>query len=170
MGHNRRLVVLGIDPGLKVTGYGLILQAEGRLRALDYGVIKTDERAPRSSRLRQIYEGLSDVLLKNQPDEAAVEDFVTGHVRAAIAIGEARAAALLASAVAGVPVSLYKPLEIKQSVTSYGRGSKEQVQTMVQALLSMSRPPDSTDAADALAIALCHCLRARSSLSEGGRR
>jgi crossover junction endodeoxyribonuclease RuvC len=107
-----------------------------------------------------------------QPDEVAVEDFIVGHVRAAVAVGEARAAAVLAAAQAGLAVSFYKPLEVKQFVTSYGRGSKEQVAMMVQALLGLAEPPQPADAADALAVALCHCLRRSSPIAAaaGGRR
>ena len=100
-----------------------------------------------------------------RPDEVAVEDFILGHVRAAVAVGEARAAAVLAAAQAGLSVAFYKPLEVKQFVTTYGRGSKDQVALMVQALLGLPEPPQPADAADALAVALCHCLRRGSPLA-----
>jgi len=92
----------------------------------------------------------------------AIEDFIIGHTRAAVAIGEARATASLAAGRMGLPVSLYKPSEVKQFVTSYGRGSKEQVGAMVQALIGLREPPSPPDAADALAVALCHVLRRQS--------
>lgn len=153
------LVVLGIDPGLTVTGYGLILADGDHYRALDFGAIAPPAAAPRAERLFRIHEGLCDIMREARPREVAVEDFITGHVRAAVAVGEARAAALLAAAQAGLPVTLYKPLEVKKFVTSYGQGSKEQVSMMVQALLGLPEPPQPADAADALAVALCHCLR-----------
>ncbi|MBI2912666.1 MAG: crossover junction endodeoxyribonuclease RuvC [Chloroflexi bacterium] len=153
------LTVLGIDPGTAVTGYGLVLAQGNDYRALDFGAIAPGDRLPRPQRLQRIFEGLSEIIRAARPDEVAVEDFIVGHVRAAVAVGEARAVALLAAAQAGLPVSLYKPLEVKQFVTSYGRGSKEPVQLMVQALLGLDEPPRPADAADALAVALCHCLR-----------
>lgn len=157
------LTVLGIDPGVSVTGYGLV-RLEGRDQTcLGFGAIKTSDRLSRGERLLEIHRGLLDAVRRYGPHEVAVEDFYAGHVRSAVAVGEARAIALLVAAQAGLPVSLYKPLEVKQFVTSYGQGSKEQVASMVAALLRMDEPPESPDAADALAVALCHCLR-RSSI------
>ena len=158
------ITILGIDPALAVTGYGLLRANGDRYEALDFGAIATPPQAPIAERLLRIHEGLSDIIRDSRPDEVAVEDFIVGHVRAAVAVGEARAAALLAAAQAGLPVALYKPLEVKQFVTSYGRGSKEQVALMVQALLNLDEPPSPPDAADALAVALCHALK-RSAVS-----
>ncbi len=158
------VTILGIDPGLTATGYGLIRTDGVTHQALDFGAVAPPARAPLAERLLRIYEALADVIRDARPDEVAVEDFIVGHVRAAVAVGEARAVALLAAAQAGLPVALYKPLEVKQFVTSYGRGSKEQVQLMVQALLGLDAPPSSPDAADALAVALCHALK-RSAIS-----
>ena len=160
-----RLTVLGIDPGLTVTGYGLVLVDGDRFQAIDHGVVAPPAKAPHAERLLRIYEALADVIRDARPDEVAVEDFILGHVRAAVAVGEARAVALLAAAQAGLPISLYKPLEVKQFVTSYGRGSKEQVALMVQALLGLDSLPQPADAADALAVALCHCLKRNSAVS-----
>lgn len=156
------LTILGIDPGLTVTGYGVVLVEpfrEGRYRALDFGTVTPDRRAPHAERLLRIHEALTGVIRMYRPAETAVEDFIVGHSRAAVAVGEARAAAVLAAAQAGVPVAMYRPLEIKRFITSYGRGSKEQVGLMVQALLNLDDPPAPADAADALAVALCHLLR-----------
>ncbi len=153
------LIVLGIDPGIAVTGYGLV-RLEGRDHTLlDFGAIRAPDRLSRGERLLTIYRGLLEVIRSSRPHEVAVEDFYAGHVRAAVAVGEARAMALLAAAQAELPVSLYKPLEVKQFVTTYGQGSKEQVQEMVRALLGMDEPPQPADAADALAVAICHCLK-----------
>ncbi len=153
------LTVLGIDPGLTATGYGLV-RLEGRShRALRFGAVAPPSRLPHPQRLAAIFAALTDVIRESQPDEVAVEDFITGHVRAAVAVGEARAVAVLAAAQAGLPVSLYKPLEVKQFVTTYGRGGKEQVAAMVQVLLGLDALPQPADAADALAVALCHCLK-----------
>jgi crossover junction endodeoxyribonuclease RuvC len=102
---------------------------------------------------------LSDVIRETRPQECGIEDSIVGYTRAAVAIGEARAAAVLAAAQAGLSVALYKPSEVKQFVTSYGRGGKDQVAMMVQALLNLQEPPKPADAADALAVALCHALK-----------
>lgn len=161
--------VLGIDPGLTVTGYGLVLAEGNSHRCLDFGSVAPNAKLPRSERLRAIYAALTDVIRAERPDEVAVEDFIVGHVRAAVAVGEARAMALLAAAEAGLPLSMYNPSEVKQFATSYGRGGKEQVQMMVQALLRLSEPPQPADAADALAVALCHCLKRGSRLLEATR-
>lgn len=160
------LKVLGIDPGLTATGYGLILAEGTQHRALDFGAVAPNKNGDHAQRLHTIHSALVDVIARERPDEIAIEDFIVGHVRAAVAVGEARAVALLAASQAGIPVSMYKPAEVKQFVTSFGRGSKEQVQMMVQALLGLDEPPKSPDAADALAVALCHCLKRGSSLVE----
>ncbi len=156
--------VLGIDPGLTVTGYGLVLAEGNHYSALGFGCVAPPTKAPQAERLLRIHEAISDFIREQQPDEVAVEDFIVGHVRAAVAVGEARAAVVLAAAQAGLKVSFYSPLEVKQFVTSYGRGSKEQVAMMVQALLGLPEPPQPPDAADALAVALCHCLKRGSAL------
>src|SRR5205809_7939940 len=153
------VTILGIDPALTCTGYGLLRADGNRYEAIDFGAISPPPQAPIAERLLRIHEALSDVIRDSRPDEVAVEDFIVGHVRAAVAVGEARAAALLAAAEAGLSTALYKPSEVKQFVTSYGRGGKDQVAMMVQALLNLSQPPEPADAADALAVALCHALK-----------
>jgi crossover junction endodeoxyribonuclease RuvC len=166
------VIVLGIDPGLACTGYGLLLIEGSSHRSLGFGVIRPPSGASHTEKLMRIHEGLFDVLREAQPNEVAVEDFITGFTRSAVAIGEARAAAVLAAGRLGLPVTLYKPAEVKQFVTSYGRGSKEQVAQMVQALLGLGEPPAPPDAADALAVALCHSLRraSRELLRQSGAR
>ena len=161
------LIVLGVDPGIAVTGYGLVRLDGNDHQLLDFGAIRTSDRLPRGERLMAIHSGLLEVIRRARPHEVAVEDFYAGHVRAAVAIGEARAMALLAAAQADLPVALYKPLEVKQFVTTYGQGSKEQVAEMVRALLGLEEPPQPADAADALAVALCHCLKRGNSLLGG---
>ncbi len=158
--------MLGIDPGLAVTGYGLVLLQGNSHRLLDFGAVRSGARLARAERLQRIYEALTVVIRDWSPDEVAVEDFFLGHVRSAVAVGEARAVALLAAAQAGLPVSLYQPLEVKQFVTGYGQGGKEQVQEMVCALLGLDKAPQPADAADALAVAICHCFRRGSKLIE----
>lgn len=151
--------ILGIDPGLNITGYGIVLAEGSAHRAVTFGVIRPPSDAPLAERLLRIHEGLTDVIDEHHPGEVAIEDFITGYTRSAVAIGEARAAATLAAARSALAVSFYKPSEVKQFVTSYGRGSKDQVALMVQALLGLPEPPAPPDAADALAVAVCHALK-----------
>src|SRR3989441_9865330 len=108
-------------------GYGLDLVDGNRHEAIDFGTVAPPAQAPIAERLLRIHEALSDIIRVARPDEVAVEDFIVGHVRAAVAVGEARAAALLAAAEAGLSTALYKPSEVKQFVTSYGRSGKDQV-------------------------------------------
>ena len=153
------VTILGIDPGLTVTGYGIIIAEGSSHTAAGFGAISPPTKAPHAERLMRIHEGILDIITEYQPREVAIEDFILGYTRAAVAVGEARAAATLAAARSGLPVTLYKPAEVKQFVTSYGRGSKEQVALMVQSLLGLTEPPEPHDAADALAVAVCHALK-----------
>jgi crossover junction endodeoxyribonuclease RuvC len=161
------LLILGIDPGLSTTGYGLVLLCGDRSRQVGvaYGALKIRKgRRLLPERLRQIYDGIAGVIAEWQPAEVAVEDFLVGNVRAAVAIGEARAVALLAAAQAGLPTFQYQPAQVKQFVTSYGGSQKVQVQEMVRLLLGLAEAPQPADAADALAVALCHCFQRRQGL------
>jgi len=157
------LLILGIDPGLSTTGYGLVLLSGDRPRPVGvaYGALNVQRRRPLPERLRQIHAGIAAVIADWQPTEVAVEDFLVGNVRAAVAIGEARAVVLLAAAQAGLPLFQYQPAQVKQFVTSYGGSQKVQVQEMVRLLLGLDEAPEPPDAADALAVALCHCARRR---------
>lgn len=153
------LVLLGIDPGLRVTGYGLVRVSSGSLTCLEHGAIRP-RTGERSSRLLEIHEGIRKLLEPWNVHEAAIEkQFVALNASSAFAVGEARAAAILACALAGIPVSEYTPAEVKQAVTSYGRSGKAQVQEMVRLQFGFSRAPEPADAADALAIAICHASR-----------
>lgn len=164
MSRSGPVTVLGIDPGLTCTGYGVIIADGSAHHLVKFGAIKPPSAAPHAERLLRIHEALSDVIRETSPHEAAIEDFIIGHTRAAVAIGEARAVAILAAAQAGLPALLYKPSEVKQFVTSYGRSSKDQVSQMVCALLGLNEPPTPHDATDALAVALCHALKRGSPL------
>ena len=164
------LVVLGIDPGLRATGWGVLAATGsgagpvdgGGLSVLAYGAVVTDARAPLSERLRRLFSGLREVIARWQPAEVAVEEaFVAANKRVAIVMGEARGMALLAGAEAGLPVFEYSASEVKQAVSGYGRGSKEQVQEMLRLQLGLETAPEPADAADALATALCHLARRR---------
>ena len=129
---------------------------------IDHGSIKTNARTPREQRLLELFEGLREVIRCHRPRVVAIEEpFVALNVRTAFAIGEARAAALLAAAAEGLPVASYSPATVKETVVGYGRGDKQQVQEMVRLQLHLKESPRPLDAADALAIALCHALSAR---------
>jgi len=162
------VTILGIDPGLSCTGYGVIVADGSTHRCLHFGAISPPSKAPHPEKLIRIHEALTGIIREHRPQEVAVEDFILGYTRAAVAVGEARAVAVLAAAQAGLPVSIYKPTEVKKFVTTFGRGSKEQVAVMVQTLLGMPEPATPADAADALAVALCHALRRGSIVETNG--
>jgi crossover junction endodeoxyribonuclease RuvC len=154
--------VLGVDPGLRVTGWGVVSAEGGDFRSLASGAIATDARRPPAERLLHIFRELCAVIERWRPDEVAVEDpFVAENARSALAIGEARAVALLAAAQAGLPVAPYAPAAVKLAVAGNGRSGKLQVQELVRLQLGLASPPEPLDAADALAVAICHLLRRR---------
>lgn len=149
--------VLGIDPGSLKSGYGLVDEQQGQLTVVDYGVIRTVPDTPLAQRLLLISARLQELIARHAPDEVAVEDvFVAKNAQSSLKLGQARGAILLTVAQAGLPVAEYTPLEVKQSAVGYGRADKEQVQQMVKALLRLKEIPTPDDAADALAIAICH--------------
>jgi crossover junction endodeoxyribonuclease RuvC len=159
-----RLRILGIDPGSRVCGYGIVDLANERAGAppayVECGVIQPPPGASFVSRLREIAGGLRAVIAELEPDEAAVEQvFFHRSVRDALKLGEARGVALLCAAEAGLAVAEYTPARIKLAVTGRGRAAKEQVQEMVRTILGLRRTPRA-DAADALAVALCHAYTA----------
>lgn len=152
------MLTIGIDPGTAITGYGLVRLAEdGTLSIIDYGAVLTSANQPMPERLLILYQELSKIIDLHRPESGAVEKlFFQKNVRTALAVGQARGVALLALAENKVPVAEYTPMEIKQSVTGYGGADKNQIQQMVKVLLNMSRIPEPDDAADALAVAICH--------------
>ncbi len=154
--------VLGIDPGTATTGYGIVEETEEGLRALTYGVVTTPADCPLPQRLQTIYGELRRLVREWQPDVAAVEElYFNLNVRTAMSVGQARGVALLAMADEGVTVAEYGPGEVKQALTGYGGAGKRQMQEMVRMLLGLSAPPHPDDAADALAVAICHLHFAR---------
>jgi crossover junction endodeoxyribonuclease RuvC len=157
------MLAIGIDPGTAITGYGLIREAEdGSLAVVDYGVIQTTANQAMPDRLVSLYTQLKQVIDLHSPQSGAVEKlFFARNVRTALSVGQARGVALLALAEAGVAVEEYSPNEIKQAVVGYGGADKHQVQVMVQALLELEQVPQPDDAADALAVAICHLHSAR---------
>jgi len=150
--------VLGIDPGTATTGYGVVQETEqGDLVVIDYGVILTPSNMAPEKRLLMLHERLHEILLLHRPDNGAVEKlFFQRNVTNALAVGQARGVALLAMAENEIPISEYTPMEVKQAVTGYGGADKLQIQLMVQAILNLAELPRPDDAADALAVAICH--------------
>jgi crossover junction endodeoxyribonuclease RuvC len=149
--------VMGIDPGTVVLGYGVIESIDDRLTLVDCGALSTPARSPIGERLSFLYNQLSEIVLRYQPDAVAVEQpFLAKNVRAALAIGKAQAVAILAASIRGIPTYEYTPAKIKQRVANYGASSKEQIQEMVRLQLGLPEVPQPSDAADALAVALCH--------------
>lgn len=157
------MLTIGIDPGTARTGYGLVMEtSDGGLRSVEFGVISTPAQSPMAERLLLLYQRLRDILLLYRPESCAVEKlFFQRNVTTAIAVGQARGVILLAMAEAGIAVSEYTPLEIKQAITGYGGADKHQMGHMVRALLNLPSVPSPDDAADALAIAICHLHSAR---------
>lgn len=156
------MIILGIDPGTAITGYGILNNAKDELKVVTFGVITTpsDWRLPR--RLQHIYAELTALLARYQPTDAVVEKlFFNQNVRTALSVGQARGVALLAAAHAGIAIHEYTPLQIKQAVAGYGRADKVQIQQMVKLLLRLEAIPQPDDAADALAVAICHAHSAR---------
>jgi crossover junction endodeoxyribonuclease RuvC len=151
-------LVLGIDPGTAITGYGLVRDREdGSLEPVSYGTIQTPAGMPSHQRLSILYHQLSDLILLHRPNSVAVEKlFFQRNISTAIAVGQARGVVMLAIAEAGLEVGEYTPNEVKQAVAGYGGAGKKQVQEMVRVLLALPERPQPDDAADALAVAITH--------------
>jgi crossover junction endodeoxyribonuclease RuvC len=152
------MLVIGIDPGTAITGYGLVRECEdGSLEVVDFGAIITPGDLPMAERLNQLHKRLTEILLLHRPDSGAVEKlFFQRNVTTALTVGQARGVVLLALAQKNLPVDEYTPMEVKQAVAGYGGAGKQQVQQMVKALLGLPEPPRPDDTADALAVAICH--------------
>lgn len=152
------MLVLGIDPGIGTTGYGVVGEdARGDVALVTYGAIETPPGAPMPERLQRLYNELTAILREYQLDSVAVEQLFFGrNVTTAIMVGQARGVALLAAAQSGLSVYEYKPAEVKQALSGYGNADKRQMQEMVKLLLHLDHIPRPDDAADAVAIAVCH--------------
>ncbi len=150
--------VLGIDCGGQFTGYGVVEQnGSGSLHHLCSGAIRLWSQEPLELRLKKIAQGLTEIIIAYSPEEVAIEDvFYAVNVKSALKLGHVRGVAMLVAAQAGLNVIAYSPLSIKSAVVGYGKAEKSQVQMMVARLLDLATPPESADAADALAIAICH--------------
>jgi len=149
--------VLGIDPGTISMGYGVIESREDEITLVDCGALSCSGRSPIGERLSYLYGRLMDIITRYQPDTVAVEQpFMAKNAKSALAIGRAQAIALLAAANHGIPTFEYTPTQVKQTVANYGASSKEQIQEMVKLQLGLPQVPQPSDAADALAVAICH--------------
>jgi crossover junction endodeoxyribonuclease RuvC len=156
------VLVLGIDPGTAITGYGLVREDGTELALVAYGTITTPAGQPLAHRLRTIYHELGELIACYRPDAVAVEElFFARNAKTAMIVGHARGVVLLAGVEADLPLSEYTPLQVKQSVAGYGTAEKVQVQEMVRLLLNLDHRPQPDDAADALAVAICHVHSAR---------
>jgi len=153
-------VVLGVDPGSRYTGFGVVKGEGEELEHLDSGHISAGSRPPLEMRLRRIFDGLSELIRVHRPQSLALEEiFLAGNVQAALTLGQVRGVVLLAAAQAGLPVFQYPPLVVKKAVVGYGLASKAQVQLMVEHLVG--EKVSSQHAADALAVCLCHLFHSR---------
>jgi len=149
--------ILGIDPGTVTMGYGIIDAGDDKVTVVDYGALTSKGRSPIGERLSFLYHGIIDVITQYEPDAVAIEQpFLAQNVKSALAVGRAQAVAMLAAANRGIPVYEYTPAQVKQRVANYGASSKEQIQEMVRLQLGLAEVPHPNDAADALAIAICH--------------
>lgn len=153
--------VLGIDPGLAMMGYGLIEENKHALVTIAFGCLSTPAELDIPDRLLALYQGITDLIERYQPSEIAIELFVARNLKTALVVGQARGVAILAAAQKRLPVYEYTPLEVKLNITGYGRGDKRQIQEMVKIQLGLDSIPQPDDAADALAVAVCHISKAR---------
>jgi crossover junction endodeoxyribonuclease RuvC len=150
-------IILGIDPGSRVAGYGLVEESGGKLTAVGYGVVKPPETKDANNKLKYIFEAFSEIIAQYNPDETAVETvFFAANARSALVLGQARAAALLPALLAGVPVHEYSALQVKKALTGGGRSEKSQVADMACRILGIKVTPKPEDITDALSIAVCH--------------
>lgn len=151
------MIILGIDPGYAIVGWGVIEYSGSKFKTLGYGSIQTSADMPIVERLECIYRGMCKIIEKYEPNQMAVEElFFNTNSKTAIVVAEARGIILLSARLMGVDIAEYTPLQVKQAVVGYGRADKKQVITMVTSLLKLPSPPKPDDTADALAIAMCH--------------
>ncbi|WP_461362868.1 crossover junction endodeoxyribonuclease RuvC [Candidatus Darwinibacter acetoxidans] len=151
------MIILGIDPGTAITGFGVVRVEHNRHTVLGYGAIRTSSKEATAKRLETIYQELSSLIKEFEPDCLAVEElFFNKNSATALAVGQARGVAILAGSHAGLPVYEYTPLQVKTAVTGYGRADKEQVAYMVRMILGLQTTPQPDDITDALAICICH--------------
>lgn len=161
--------ILGIDPGIAIVGFGLIESSRAKQSLISCGVITTPAHTGLSSRLDRIYSDMNELISSMQPDAVAVEElFFNTNITTGISVAQGRGVILLSAYRAGVPIFEYTPLQVKQAVVGYGRAEKKQVIDMVRRILSLQEAPKPDDAADAVAIAICHARSATSLLGRAG--
>ncbi len=159
------MVILGIDPGYATVGYGVIEYNGAHFKTLDYGAVTTPSDLPFQRRLEMVFDGICELCYKFKPDAASVEElFFNTNLKTGIAVSHGRGVILLAIQKSGVPFYEYTPLQVKQSVVGYGRAEKKQVMLMTKTLLGLTKIPRPDDAADALALAVCHAHSSKSKL------
>ena len=160
--------ILGIDPGLRITGFGIIEKHGNQLRYVASGCIKSNDKQSLPERIATLFAGISEVIATYRPDQAAVEKvFVNVNPQSTLLLGQARGAAISALVHGGLPVAEYTPLQVKQAVVGYGLAEKSQVMDMVRRICALQAPPKPDDAADAVALALCHARSSTSLLFKG---
>lgn len=158
------MIILGIDPGYAIVGYGVLEYNAGRFRVIDYGAITTDAGTPFNRRLEIIYDGLCEIIEKYRPEAMSVEKvFYNNNAKTVIDVSQARGVIMLAAQKNRVAVYEYTPLQVKQSVVGYGRADKKQVQEMTRRILNLEKVPKPDDTADAIAMAICHAHTSGSS-------
>ncbi len=151
------MIIVGIDPGIAILGYGIVEYKGNHFKTLEYGGIFTDSKEHMPKRLEIIYNSLYDILEKYKPDAVAIEElFFNKNTKTALVVGQARGVTILAAAHLKLNIYEYTPLQVKQGVVGYGRADKQQVQSMTKQILNLKETPKPDDVADALAIAICH--------------
>lgn len=161
------MIILGIDPGYAIIGYGVINSDTVKFKPIEYGAITTPAKTPFSSRIESIFYGITEILEKYSPDALAIEKlYFNTNTTTAIDVAQARGVILLAAALKKIPIYEYTPLQVKQSVTGYGRAEKKQVMEMTKSILCLKSVPKPDDTADALAIAICHANYAASAFGK----
>lgn len=156
------MIILGIDPGIAIMGYGVLEVNGNRYKVLENGVVTTSSKTKTPERLKILYDNLNDIIKQYKPDEFAIEElFFNQNVKTAITVGHARGVQVLCAQVNNLPIYEYTPLQIKQAITGFGRANKKQMQEAVTTLLNLSEIPKPDDAADALAVSLTHAFSQR---------
>jgi len=151
------MIILGIDPGTAITGFGVISNKSGELDMIGYGCINTDSKTEMPDRLVEIHSEINSIIKKYKPDVLACEElFFFKNLKTAITVAQARGVVITSARLSQIPVSEYTPLQIKQAISGYGRATKQQMQKMVKIILKLDAEPKPDDAADALAVAICH--------------
>ena len=151
------MIILGIDPGIAIVGWGVLKYENGRFTPLAYGSVQTKAGLKVEDRLKMVFDGVTEIINKYHPDVMSIEEiFWNTNQKTGIVVSEARVVLLLAARIANVPIFEYTPLQVKQAIVGYGRAEKKQVITMVTAFLGLKEPPKPDDTADAIALAICH--------------